>query len=81
MHGFMVLPLHNGVGCFEKRGMTTGTHNIAIGYGAGFITTGIHNAAIGNASSVVTTGTHNAAIGYDTGITTGDHNIAIGKKA
>ena len=61
----MVLPLHNGVGCFEKRGMTTGTHNIAIGYGAGFITTG----------------THNAAIGYDTGITTGAHNIAIGKKA
>ena len=61
----MVLPLHNGVGCFEKRGMTTGTHNIAIGYGAGFITTG----------------THNAAIGYDTGITTGDHNTAIGKKA
>ena len=61
----MVLPLHNGVGCFEKRGMTTGTHNIAIGYGAGFITTG----------------THNAAIGYGAGITTGDHNTAIGKKA
>ena len=58
----MVLPLLNGVGCPEKKGITTGTHNTAIG----------------NASSVVTTGTHNTAIGYDTGITTGDHNVAIG---